>query len=144
VVAGEPSWFAPGAELGLDRGGTLRVAKARPHRDRGLVVAFEGVSDRAAAEALRGAVLTAAASARDGLEPGAWWPEDLVGLRAVGPDGEVLGEVTGVIVGDAQDRLEITTPAGRTVEIPFVDELVDDPAGDRIVLRPPEGLFDAG
>lgn len=144
VVAGEPSWFAPGAEFGLDRGGTVRVRSARPHRDRGMLVAFEGVSDRSAAEALRGAVLTVAAAARHDLEPGAWWPEQLVGLRVVGPTGEPLGEVSGVVVGDAQDRLAITTPGGRTVEIPFVDDLVDDPEDGRIVIRPPEGLFEGG
>jgi 16S rRNA processing protein RimM len=144
VVAGEPSWFVPGAEFGLHRGGTLRVVSARPYRDRGLLVAFEGVSDRAAAEALRGAVLTVPASERHDLEPGAWWPEQLVGLRAVGPAGEALGEVSGVVPGDAQDRLVITTPDGRAVEIPFVDDLVDDPEDDRIVIRPPAGLFDAG
>jgi 16S rRNA processing protein RimM len=142
VVAGEPSWFAPGAEIGLDRGGTLRVVSARPYRDRGLLVAFEGVADLAAAEQLRGAVLTVALSGRHDLEPGAWWPDQLVGLRAVGPAGEALGEVSGVVVGDAQDRLVVTTPDGRTVEIPFVDDLVDDPEDGQIVVRPPAGLFD--
>jgi 16S rRNA processing protein RimM len=142
VVADEQSWFAPGAEFDLDRGGTLRVRSARPHRDRGLLVAFEGVADRAGAEGLRGAVLLAAAPGRHDLGPGAWWPEQLVGLQAVRPSGEALGEVGGVVVGDAQDRLVITTPDGRTVEVPFVDELVDDPEGGRIVVRPPAGLFD--
>jgi 16S rRNA processing protein RimM len=109
-----------------------------------MLVAFEGVSDRRAAEALRGAVLTVAAAARHDLEAGAWWPDQLVGLQVVGPAGEPVGEVSGVIVGDAQDRLAITTPDGRTVEIPFVDDLVDDPEDGRIVVRPPEGLFEDG
>jgi len=53
----------------------------------------------------------------------------------------VLGQVTRVVVGMLQDRLVVTTPSGTEVEVPFVEEIVADPVGGRIVIDPPEGLF---
>jgi 16S rRNA processing protein RimM len=139
VVPEDPASFVPGATFTTGAGGTLTVAAVRPLRDRGLVVAFEGVGDRNAAETLRGETLQAVVRRR--LEAGEWWIEDLLGLRAVDGAGEVLGEVTGLVPGSAQDRLVVTTPGGTEVEIPFVDDLVDDPADGVILMRPPVGLF---
>jgi 16S rRNA processing protein RimM len=138
----DPGLFMLGAVLTDQNGRDLTVLASRPYRDRGLLVAFEGVGDRAAAEALRGSLLTVAADDRRSLESGEWWPEDLVGLEAVGPDGAILGIVADVVTGAFQDRLVIDTPSGTTVEVPFVDELVDDPVGGRIVVTAPPGLFD--
>ncbi len=139
LVTEHAALFTPGAEFDTDRGTTLRVRSARPYRDRGLVVGFDGVEDRDSAEGLRSTVLTV--SERPALEPGEWWTSDLVGLRAVSADGAALGEVVDVVTGGAQDRLVVATPAGEQVEVPFVSEMADDPEAGMIVLRPPEGLF---
>ena len=104
------------------------------------MVGFEGIDNRGAAESLRGATVSVAFSDRAELEPGEWWFDDLIGLRAVDADGEPLGDVTEVIEG-AQDRLVVLTPNGDRVEVPFVSDLVDDPDGGEIVIRPPLGLF---
>ena len=117
------------------------VAASRPYRDKGLTVRFEGVSDRAAAEALRGTELAIDPSATD-LDEGEYWPADLIGLAAVGPDGEPLGEVVEVVYGP-QDRLVVETPDGHRAEVPFVDGLVGDPAGGRIVVDAPAVLFES-
>ena len=119
----------------------LEVRSARPYRDRGLIVGFVGVDDRNAAEGLRGVVLTREAAGRRGLEPGEFWSSALVGLEAVTPAGAMLGQVTGVVVGTLQDRLVVSTPSGVEVEVPFVEEIVADPAEGRIVIDPPAGLF---
>lgn len=133
--------FTPGTVLATITGETLTVGESRPHRDRGVIVRFEGVGTRAEAERLRGAVLTISASERRSLGVGEYWPEELVGLVAVGEGGEVLGEVTGVELG-SQDRLVVTTPSGAEVLVPFVADLVGDPEGGRIVIAAPPGLFD--
>jgi 16S rRNA processing protein RimM len=138
----DPGLILPGAVVTDQNDRDLTVLAVRPYRDRGLLVAFEGVGDRTAAEALRGSLLTVAADSRRPLESGEWWPEDLVGLRAVGPEGETLGIVADVVTGAFQDRLVIDTPAGSTVEVPFVEEFVGDPAGGQIVITAPPGLFD--
>lgn len=136
----DPSDFNRGAVL---RAGEreLEVLSARPYRDRGLLVAFVGVTDRNAAEELRGAVLTGEASGRRRLGEGEFWSSSLVGLEAVRPDGRVLGRVIEVIAGDFQDRLVVMTTSGNEVHVPFVQEFAGDPDEDRIVIDPPDGLF---
>jgi len=119
----------------------LEVRSARPYRDRGLIVAFTGLRDRNEAETLRGALLTRAAAERRAPAEGEFWSSSLVGLEAVTLGGTVLGRVSDVVVGALQDRLVITTPRGQEVEVPFVEGMVADPAGGRIVIDPPEGLF---
>jgi 16S rRNA processing protein RimM len=143
VVDGDPDRFVPGAIFGTDRPGmpVLTLAAARRHRDRGMIVSFEGVADRTAAEDLRGIVLTIAGGERRDLETDEFWPDDLVGLRAVDASGEPLGEVTGVVFGP-QDRLVVATPDGRSVEVPFVHDIVGDPEGGCLRIDPPAGLFE--
>lgn len=119
----------------------LEVRSARRYRDRGLIVGFAGITDRDAAELLRGAVLTRSAEHRRSLDRGEFWSSSLVGLQAVTRDGRALGRVTEVVVGRLQDRLVITTPAGAEVQVPFVEGMVGDPEGGSIVIDPPEGLF---
>ncbi|HET8617278.1 MAG TPA: ribosome maturation factor RimM [Actinomycetales bacterium] len=110
-----------------------------------LLLGFEGVDDRTAAEELRGTMLLVDAEASD--EPDAWYDEELVGLRAERADGTVLGEVSGLLTGGAQDLLEVRPtrgPRSTTVLVPFVTALVPvvDIAGGRVVLEPPGGMFD--
>ena len=135
------SRFAPGSRLVSTEGTEFVVAGAHPYRDRGLVVAFEGVSDRTTAETLRGTVLWGDAADRRSLEPGEFWPDDLTGLVAVAPDGGVLGTVSGIDFGVGQDRLVVITPTGSTVLVPFVSALVGDPQDGKIEIRDPGGLF---
>ena len=120
----------------------LEILSARAHKD-GFIVRFDGVIDRTQAEALPGVTLTIAAAERRGLEAGEYWPEDLQGLAVIDRSGRHLGKVTGVVLGEAQDRLVVATPDGHEVEIPFVDDLVGDihPSGGHIVVEPPQGLF---
>jgi 16S rRNA processing protein RimM len=119
----------------------LEVCSARSYRDRGLIVGFAGITDRNAADALRGAILTREAAQRCRLEDGEFWSSSLIGLEAVTPAGAPLGQVTGVVTGRFQDRLVVITPSGAEVQVPFVEEMVADPAGGSIVIDPPEGLF---
>ncbi|MCP4224410.1 MAG: 16S rRNA processing protein RimM, partial [Actinomycetia bacterium] len=108
-----------------------------------LLASFEGVEDRGEAAELQGAVLTIDKDERRSLTEGEFWPDDLEGLAALSHDGHKIGIVTGVVLGEAQDRLVITTTEGREFELPFVDELVGEvhPSGGFVVILPPEGLF---
>ena len=139
-AGGDPGDFARGAFLQAGER-ELRVRSARPYRDRGLIVGFSGIDSRAAAEALRGAILTRPTEDRRPLDQGEFWTSDLVGVEAVRRDGRPLGRVVEVITGGHQDRLVVLTPSGDEVHVPFVEEFVGDPAGGRIVTEPPEGLF---
>lgn len=133
--------FAAGVPFVTDRGLALVVRAARPYRDRGLILAFEGVSHRNAAEELRGSLLTIAPDDRRDLSDDEFWPEDLVGLAVVDPEGVRLGEVVGVEFGAAQDRLVLRSEAGDEVLVPFVEDIVSGPSDGRLVVDAPEGLF---
>jgi 16S rRNA processing protein RimM len=138
---GNRSYFDVGSLLWIDDGRCLTVVSVSSYRDRGLVVGFEGVTDRDGAEALRGSIVSVPADSRRDLEEGEFWLDDLVGLEAVDPEGVVLGVVSSIDFGDAQDRIVITTPEGRQVLVPFVSALVGDPADGRLEVRDPGGLF---
>ncbi|MFL6736814.1 MAG: ribosome maturation factor RimM [Sphingomonas sp.] len=99
------------------------------------VARFEGVDDRSAAEALRGALVEVDRSALPPLEDGEYYYSDLVGLAAVDPDGKPIGKVAAVENYGAGDLLEIETPAGKRSLIPFRDGIADLEGG-RIVLDP--------
>ena len=134
--------FRPDAEFLTDLEEALVVETVSRYRDKGFIVGFVGYSSREAAETLRGRVVTIPAEDRRSLDEGEFWLEDLVGLWAVDADGTLFGEITAVEIGAGQDRLVVTTLTGDEVRVPFVADLVDDPEGDRIVIRPPEGLFE--
>lgn len=133
-----PARFAPGSNLVTGTGRALVVRSARPYRDRGLVVAFEGVTGREAAEALRGEIVTIGTEQRRDLEDGEYWVDELVGLRVVGPDGDEVGRIVGVAFGP-QDRLVIDIGRGQ-IEVPFVHDLVGEPNEGTIVIDVPPGL----
>ena len=62
------------------------------------------------------------------------------------PSGAVLGEVAGLELGAAQDRLRVRLADGREGLVPFVAALVPevDVEGGRVVVDAPAGLFDLG
>jgi 16S rRNA processing protein RimM len=134
--------FAPGSALTSDDGRELVVASSKPYRDRGLLIRFDGVADRIGAERLRGLQLTIDSADRSELGPDEFWDEDLVGRRALSPDGSELGIVAEVVHGPGQDRLAVDTGVGDPVLVPFVAAIVGEPTEDgTIVIDAPEGLF---
>jgi len=57
------------------------------------ILRLQGVDDRSAVEALRGAELMVARTDAPPLPPGEFWAEDLEGCVVVTPDGDELGRV---------------------------------------------------
>jgi len=134
------------ADAGTGVPRALTVRSTRVHRGIWLV-GFEEIPDRTGAESLRGTRLLA-----DGPAPvvaheeDVWAEADLVGLRVVDPDGVAIGEVAGLVVGAAQDRLVVRLPDGREPQVPFVAAMVPevDVEGGVLVLDAPPGLLDLG
>jgi len=140
--------FAPGSRIATDPAerGPLTVVRSRWHSGR-MLVAFEGVDDRTAAEALRGTLLVADSSTSPPSEdPDEFWDHELVGLSVVTADqpGDVVGVVAEVMHLPSQDILVVTRTGGGEVLVPFVAEIaVDvDVVTGRIVVAPPPGLLD--
>ena len=147
VTTDEPAArFTPGAALVTDpaTAGPLTIEAVRPHQGR-LIVAFEGVPDRDGADALRGVKLCVdSAEVPPPTDPDEYHDFQLVGLTAVALSGEALGDVVRVDHPPGADLLVLRRPDGRTALVPFVKAIVPevDVAGGRVVLAPPEGLFD--
>ena len=141
--------FAPGTTLragapaGADRRpASLTVARARWHQST-LLVTFEELDDRNAAEAARGTVLHATIGPDDMPEdPDEYYDHQLVGLDVVDLDGTLLGQVKALVHGSAQDLLTVRTPDGRDTLVPFVSALVPEVDLDagRIVVADRPGL----
>jgi 16S rRNA processing protein RimM len=147
VLTDVPDRFAPGTEVELD-GRSVTVASSRAHQGR-LLVRFEGVTDRSAAELLRGGELRGEPTDPDELDT--YLVSELVGAHVEAADGASLGTVSALIElppAAGYDLLEVTRDDGRTWLLPAADELVEaveDEDGLRLVLvDAPEGLVDLG
>lgn len=123
--AGRP---APAAAAPLP--GLLRIAEARSHGDE-VVAAIRDVTDRSAAEALRGARIFVARSSFPSAEADEYYWVDLIGLQVVNREGVALGEVTGLLDNGAQSVLQVRAAAPAGAEkpaerlIPFVAAFID-------------------
>ena len=121
----------------------LHVAGSRWHSGT-LLVRFDELPDRNAAEAARGILLFATVDDAEAPEdPDEFYAHQLVGLAAYDENGARLGEVTGLVRGGAQDLLAVRTPDGREALVPFVKALVPevDLAGGRVVVADRPGLI---
>lgn len=116
------SRFAAGTELRAE-GRTLTVITHAMVQAK-LVVTFAGVTDRGAAEALRGLELWAEAD-EDELGEEEFHDASLIGLSVLTPDGEKLGSIVGVEHPPVQDLLVVRTDSGDRM-VPFVAELVPE------------------
>lgn len=134
-----PEAFRAGTTLTAPDGRRLTVAAARPHKDH-LLVLFEEIGDRTAAEPLRNMELWIEAADRPPLEQDEFWASDLIGREVRNSSGHRLGEVTNVLGSTVQDRLVVTTPNG-VAEIPFVVDIVTEVFDDYLIVDPPEGLL---
>jgi 16S rRNA processing protein RimM len=131
--------FAPGSAVQLEDGRTLTVEKARPHQH-SLLVKFEEVPDRNAAEALHGEVLLVASGDSPDAPAGAFWVHQVVGLEVVTEDGRSLGRVVEVQGNPANDLW--VTESGAL--IPAVREVVKevDLEGGRVSIHELPGLLE--
>ena len=115
------------------------VASARVTQ-KGVVARLEGVTDRNAAEALKGVELYIDRERLPATRADEFYHADLIGLTAIDPSGEALGTIEAVHNFGAGDLLEIRlTATGKTELIPFTDQVVPDvdiAAGRAVVVMP--------
>ena len=116
-------------------GGAERRLLAIRDGGKAAVARFEGISDRSAAEALLGSLVEVDRSALPPLEEGEYYHADLIGLPARDAEGQDWGIVVAVENYGAGDLLEIETPDGRRLLIPFKAGIADLQDGT-IVLDP--------
>jgi 16S rRNA processing protein RimM len=138
--------FAPGAVLVTEpvERGPLVVTRLHWHSGR-LLLTFDGVVDRTAAETLRDTLLVVDSDDLPALDdPDEFYDHQLLGLRAELLDGTALGTVEDVLHAPAEDLVAVRRPDGGELLVPFVSEIVPevDITGGRLVIDPPEGLLE--
>ena len=138
--------LAPGAVLATDpaSAGPLTIETGRVHSGR-LLLRFEGVRARNAAEALRNTLLIADVDPQElPEEPDEYYDHQLMDLDVVLADGTEIGRITEISHLPSQDLFIVERPDGSEVMIPFVGDIVSeiDLEKQRAVITPPPGLID--
>lgn len=120
----------------------MKIDKVRYQKNL-VILKFNGVDDRNAAEALRDRFLTIDRSDLRELDENEYFIFDLIGLEAVDQEGVHIGEVTDVIQNTAQDLYEVKMDDGRKYLVPAVYEIVTDIDIENGIMKinPIEGLF---
>ncbi|AWL40840.1 MULTISPECIES: ribosome maturation factor RimM [Streptomyces] len=138
--------LGPGAVLATEPAerGPLTIETGRVHSGR-LLLGFENVRDRTAAEALRNTLLIAEVDPAELPEdPEEFYDHQLIDLDVVLADGTGIGRITEISHLPSQDLFIVERPDGSEVMIPFVEEIVAeiDLEEQRAVVTPPPGLID--
>ena len=115
-------------------GGALTLGKLRDDGKGGAIARFAEITDRTAAEALRGTALTVPRSALPPLEQGEYYHADLLGLAAVTDAGDPLGTVVAVENFGAGDVIEIERPGGKRFMVPMRADAVLEWDDERVVV----------
>jgi len=118
----------------------LTLTAGRPHKG-ALVGRAKEIATREEAEALRGLQLYVPRAALPAPDEDEFYLADLIGLRAVGPDGVELGRVKNVQNFGAGDLLEIAPETGPTWWLPFTRDAVPEVRiadGVVVAVRPAE------
>ncbi|MBS9534203.1 ribosome maturation factor RimM [Mycobacterium sp. M1] len=140
--------FAPGTVLRAKKRGEKPrdcvVESARQHGAR-LLVRLAGVTDRDAADAIRGSLLVIDSADLPPIdEDDTFYDHQLEGLRVRTVAGEDLGTVTEVLHTGAGELLSVKRTGGGELLVPFVAAIVTSVSlEDRVVqIDPPDGLLD--
>lgn len=99
------------------------LSAMRQHGD-GLVVCFEGVQDRTAAESMQGWLVGALRTELPETAQDEFYWADLIGLQVVNLAGESLGTVVGLLETGANDVLRVADATGSERLLPFVGSVV--------------------
>lgn len=113
----------------------LTVVNMRDDGKGGAIARFAEVTDRTAAEKLRGTALTVPRSTLPPLGEGEYYHADILGLPAVSTTGEALGECIAIDNFGAGDVLEIRKPDGKRFMVPMKLDAVPEWDDTRLVIE---------
>jgi 16S rRNA processing protein RimM len=146
-----PAHVAAYGEVTVGEGEDSAVLRITGEAKGAVVAEIAGVTDRDAAQALKGKKLYVPRSALPEAEEGEYYHDDLVGLEVRSPEGEALGTIAAVHNYGAGDILDIRTSGqerdgknGADMMLPFTREVVPEvnlEAG-YVVAEPPHWTDD--
>lgn len=137
VFVGTPGGeLAPGPQ-------ELRILRSTPFKG-GLIVAFDGITDKTSADTWRARTLLVP---EDEVEPPGedqLFIHELVGMRVVRVSGEDVGEVAEVFEFPQGLVIEVNRAEGKAVLLPFDDQTVIGVDAEQRVIHidPVEGLLE--
>jgi 16S rRNA processing protein RimM len=140
IFAAQPEALTAYGPLHDARGRKFEIAALRPVKNGEAVIAFKGLADRNAAEALKGTELFVERDALPAAAAEEFYHADLIGLEAQDSEGRVLGKVAALHNYGAGDVIEIIRSDGDSVLLAFTRETVPtiDISGGRIQVAVPE------
>jgi 16S rRNA processing protein RimM len=121
----------------------MLVLRATPFKG-GLIVAFEGIEDRTAAEAWRNRTFLVPDGEIEPPSDDEIFIHDLVGMRVVRVGGDEIGEVVEVFEMPQGLVFEVRRAEGKPALLPFNEQTVTnvDSEARVITIDPIEGLLD--
>jgi 16S rRNA processing protein RimM len=125
---------------------TFSIVSCRPDKI-GVVATIEGLTDREAAQKLKGTRLYIKREALPQIEEETWYHADLIGLKVKGKDEKEYGVVVGVYDFGAGDMVEVALNSGEeSVFVPFTRDAVPIVSIEQgfIVAEPIEIIADDG
>jgi 16S rRNA processing protein RimM len=133
----------------LDRLTTVRIGpRAAPYKIEGMrlhkeavLLKLEGIKDRNAADALRGALVQIPLEEAVPLEEDEFYEHQIIGMAVVEQDGTYLGKVTEIITTGANDVFVVIGPQGELL-LPVIEEAIleIDLDADRMTVHVMDGL----
>jgi 16S rRNA processing protein RimM len=140
----DPAAIARYGALDDEHGRQIEIESLRL-TPKALIARIKGVTTREGAEALNHTKLYIARSRLPEREDEEWYHADLIGLAVIDGQGAAIGTVIAIQNFGAGDLIEIKpATGGPTVLVPFTRDTVPevDVEGRRLVLVPPNGLFE--
>jgi 16S rRNA processing protein RimM len=136
-----PGRFAAGGVVYLEDGRPLSIRESRDNGAR-LLVTFEGVGDRNAAETLRGSMLVVPESDLPELPEGTYYPHQLEGCEVVTVSGRKLGTIADVVANRANDIWITAGPDGEEILVPAISQVIAevDIAAKRVLVHEVPGI----
>jgi 16S rRNA processing protein RimM len=132
-----PERFDAGQQVWLD--GAPYTVRRRRWQGREMILALEGIEDRDTADAQRGKELLVPSPKK--LDDDVFYQHDIIGLRAVTPEGEILGRIADVLSTGSNDVYVVQGDRGELL-LPALEDVVReiDIAAGRMVVEVIEGL----
>lgn len=109
-------------------------------KNQAFIVSIEGITDRNAAERLKGLTLFAPAPESHPTPANQWLHSELTGLEARLIDGTVYGRITGVHNFGAGDIVELERTGGQSEMLPFTASFIGEINTKQkfLIIFPPE------
>ena len=102
-----------------------KIKSFRQHKD-GLLVTFEGYDSPEEIGVLRNQYAFVSSSDRPALPDGEFYHHELLGLKVVEDNGDLLGNIVAILETGANDVLVVHPETGPEILLPFIDEVVLD------------------